>query len=504
MERVTVYELLALIACAGHLALAFASVVRSNRSPLALPLALLCMVMFGWNLSELLYRLSHAPAWSCLDHVVSPLTTPVALHFVFAFVGVRRRLSWLLYAAYAGFGALSLVSGGAFLFAWGDGFAPSRHWSIVHLAGALPLLSLAIWLVVRHLRRQTSAEEKMRTRLVLAALVVGGVLATTELWAGTGIRVPRLGPVATLLIAGLLAVVALRYELFVRNLSALAAANALATACVALLAYFAVFRLLASSAAALVVASATLAVLLGVVIWRLAAASVARRTQMERLALLGRFSAQLAHDLKNPLAALKGATQFLQEERARGNSIDDQEEFLRLLSCEIDRLSRLVDKYRRLGSLEPEREDTDLNALVESALRLERLAAASDIELVLNLASDLPPVCVDADLLTAALENIARNAVEAMNGKGMLVVRTEATGDTEQLTGVSITVCDSGVGMDPRQQERVFDEFFTTKASGSGLGLSLVRRVVAAHGGDVAIRSQEGVGTEVCLRLPLM
>ena len=58
--------------------------------------------------------------------------------------------------------------------------------------------------------------------------------------------------------------------------------------------------------------------------------------------------------------------------------------------------------------------------------------------------------------------------------------------------------------MDPRQQERVFDEFFTTKASGSGLGLSLVRRVVAAHGGDVAIRSQEGVGTEVCLRLPLM
>jgi two-component system sensor histidine kinase HydH len=89
-----------------------------------------------------------------------------------------------------------------------------------------------------------------------------------------------------------------------------------------------------------------------------------------------------------------------------------------------------------------------------------------------------------------------------MAGRGKLVVRTEPTGDTEKPTGVCITVTDTGVGMDPRQKERAFDEFFTTKASGSGLGLSLVRRVVEAHGGTVQLSSRQGMGTRLRLRLP--
>jgi len=502
MTRVTAYEVLAMVACAGHLALAFASVVRSARSPLASTLALFCVVMFGWNLSVLLYRLSRATEWYYLDVAISPWTTPVAMHFVLAFVGLRRRLRLVLWVAYSGFGALSLVSAAAFFWPWADLFVRTRLWSMLHLAGVVPVLGWAIWLLVGHLRRQTNAEEKVRTRLVLAALAVGGVLATTELWAGAGVGVPRLGPMATLLIAALLAVVALRYQLFERNLSALAAVDALAVACVALLAYLAVFRFLASSAAALVLSSAILALLLAAVLWRAVTTTLARRAQTQRLALLGRFSGQLAHDLKNPLAALKGATQFLQEERARGRSIDDQEEFLALLGSEIDRLSRLVDKYRRLGSLEPERADTDLNELVTSTLQLKRLGVPPGIHLRTELAPDLPPAFVDADLLAVALENLLRNAVDAMAGEGELLVRTEPAGDAQRPTGVIITVSDTGTGMDARQKERAFDEFFTTKSDGSGLGLSLVRRVVEAHDGEVSLTSRVGTGTRVRLRLP--
>jgi signal transduction histidine kinase len=105
---------------------------------------------------------------------------------------------------------------------------------------------------------------------------------------------------------------------------------------------------------------------------------------------------------------------------------------------------------------------------------------------------------VDADLLGVALENVVRNAAESLHGSGRIEVRTEPAGPA----GVCITVTDDGVGMDARQKERAFDEFFTTKASGSGLGLSLVRRVVEAHGGHVSLHSREGVGTVVRLRLP--
>jgi two-component system sensor histidine kinase HydH len=498
----TAYQAVSLAASAGHLALGLLAIIRSARSRLAAPLAWLCLVMFGWNFATLAHRVSGHAEWTYLDASISPLTTPVALHFVLVFVGERRRLRWFLRLAYLAFGALSAVSACAFLCEWARFFSDSKYWSLTHLLLAVPLLCFMIWLVIRHLRQQSSAEEQMRTRLVLAAAAVGALFATTELWAGAGLSVPRLGPLATLVVTALLAVVALRYRLFERNLSSLAAVYALSIASVAVLGYLAVFRLLVASAAVLVFATATLTLLVVAVTWRIVAAAAAWRAQLERLALLGRLSAQMAHDIKNPLAGLKGATQFLQEERARGRSIDDRGEFLNLLVGEIDRLSRLVDKYRRLGTLEPDRADTQLNDLVRSTLELGRFGAAQGVRIRTELAPDLGPCQLDADLATAALENLIHNAVQAMPQGGELVVRTEATGEPDEPDGVMITVTDTGIGMSARTRERAFDEFFTTKDTGGGLGLALVKRVAKAHGGEVTLQSRLGKGTQVRLRLP--
>ena len=106
----------------------------------------------------------------------------------------------------------------------------------------------------------------------------------------------------------------------IRFISSLAAVYALSIASVAVLGYLAVFRLLAASTAVLVFSTTTLTLFVVAVTWRIVAAAAAWRAQVERLALLGRLSAQMAHDIKNPLAGLKGATQFLQEERARGRA----------------------------------------------------------------------------------------------------------------------------------------------------------------------------------------
>jgi signal transduction histidine kinase len=222
---------------------------------------------------------------------------------------------------------------------------------------------------------------------------------------------------------------------------------------------------------------------------------------MERLAMLGRLSAQMAHDLKNPLTAIKGALQYLKEERRQGRSIDGEGEFLDLMETDVDRLTRLIDKYRRLGSVEPVRTQTDLNGLVGGVLGLQQFASTR-VEIRQDLDKNLPNATIDQDLVATALENLIQNALEAMPKGGVLTVRTERI-EHSRRPYVAITVADNGEGMDARRREQVFDEFFTTKATGSGLGLTFVRRVAEAHGGDVQLESGEGKGTRVRLRLAL-
>jgi signal transduction histidine kinase len=234
----------------------------------------------------------------------------------------------------------------------------------------------------------------------------------------------------------------------------------------------------------------------------------ARRDQLVRLATLGRLAAQMGHDLKNPLAALKGAAQFLREERSQGRTIDDKTEFLDLLVDQINRLEGAVDKYQRLGRVEAVRTRIQVNDLVRGLVALQRFNA-DDIKLKAELADDLPECAIDRDLLAGALDNLLRNAFEAtprtLGGgavKATVTVRTALT-RTRQATGVTLSVEDAGMGMSARTRERAMDDFYTTKATGSGLGLAFVRRVAEAHGGDVSLWSKEGAGTTVRLFLPV-
>jgi signal transduction histidine kinase len=232
----------------------------------------------------------------------------------------------------------------------------------------------------------------------------------------------------------------------------------------------------------------------------LASSLAVQRERVDRLAVLGRFSSQMAHDIKNPLGTLKGALQFLQEEHACGEPLDKHHEFLGVMLEQVDRMHRVVDDYQRIGRVEPMRRSVDVNDVVRSVVALEPFAAAEGVSLRAELADDLPRCDLDSDLVSAALENMIRNALEAMPKGGRLTVRTErANGSAEG--GVVISVTDAGEGMDARQAERAFDDFYTTKPQGSGLGLAFVRRVAQAHGGDVSLTSRVGAGTIVRLRV---
>jgi signal transduction histidine kinase len=209
----------------------------------------------------------------------------------------------------------------------------------------------------------------------------------------------------------------------------------------------------------------------------------------------------MAHDLKNPLAALKGAAQVLLEDLARPSDAIDRRVFVELMLAQIDRLDALVDAYGRLARVDPARAPLDANAVVRDVMAMQTFAAPG-VEVQMKLAPDLPGCRADHEMLTRVLENLVRNAIEAMPSGGSLTVRTERSSAAGR-ESVVIAVEDTGHGMDARTRDRALDDFFTTKARGSGLGLAFVRRFADAHGGDVDISSAEGHGTVVALRLPL-
>jgi two-component system sensor histidine kinase HydH len=236
------------------------------------------------------------------------------------------------------------------------------------------------------------------------------------------------------------------------------------------------------------------------IVRELRGASAVERERLRRLATLGRFSEQLAHDLRNPLSALKGAVQFLATERAQGRPLEAHGEFLELMAEQVARLERVVADYQRMAKVEPVLASGSLNDVVREVLGMQRFAAVPGVTLQAELAAELPPATMDKDLVATTLENVLRNAYEAMPDGGTVTVRTELVpGDSG---GVAVSVEDEGHGMDARVLDRASEEFFTTKTSGSGLGLSFAERVAQAHGGTLSLTSRVGKGTVVRLSLP--
>jgi two-component system, NtrC family, sensor histidine kinase HydH len=225
------------------------------------------------------------------------------------------------------------------------------------------------------------------------------------------------------------------------------------------------------------------------------------RQRPVQLATLGRFAAQMAHEIGNPLAALKGAAELLQEENKRGARLEESKEFIELMLGEIQRIEHVMDNYHRLGQVEVAREGTDVNHWVRRVIADEVALGNHGVEVRIECDKALPWIPIDRELLGRALQNLVRNALDAMPEGGTLTVRTRKS-ERLEVSGFVITVEDTGIGMDASTRDRALDSFYTTKARGSGLGLAFARRVVEAHAGDLTLTSREAVGTIVSVRIP--
>ena len=215
----------------------------------------------------------------------------------------------------------------------------------------------------------------------------------------------------------------------------------------------------------------------------------------ERLTDLGRTASIIAHEFKTPLAAIGGYARKALRNLNEGKC-DSKD--LEIIKSEVSRLEAITSELLDFSRLKLELEPSDISALAVTAIEfLNNQIASSGIKLIKSLPRDLPPAEIDQQRFRQVFYNLVNNAIEAMSQGGRLVVTTSA--DEKY---VILKIKDSGCGIAEENKELLFDLFFTTKARGSGLGLSISKRIVEEHGGYIEIDSAVGAGAKFSVYFP--
>ncbi|MFO0709020.1 MAG: ATP-binding protein [Sandaracinus sp.] len=485
------------ISLASALVFLFVAILAASnakRSPLAAPLGRTCAALFAYDALEVLKHLTGRDELFALECAAAALVAPTTAALVIRFLGEWRRLRPLVLAGAVYFSLVALACIAAVVVPALRDFPGSEAWAMALLLGIVPEFGYLFVRLWAH-ARVSDAAERTRTQLLVLALVLGVGGASSDLVSIAGAATPRLASLGLIASALVLAALSLRYELLER-VETLAAVYAGAIGSVALLAHLFLLAVLGEQPTllALLMVAVTLAAV--ATLRPLLAMRSESRARTAYLVTLGRFSAQMAHDVKNPLAAIRGAAQFLREERAQGRSIDDQAMFVDLIVEQTERLERVIQDYQRLGRAEAQRAPVTVRALVDEVAEAQR-AASSKHTIRVEVDEDGLEAALDRDLVLGALENLVRNAREAMPEGGHVTLRARRA----STHAIVLEVEDDGPGMDVRTQEQAFDDFFTTKATGSGLGLAFVGRVATAHHGSARLEAVEPHGTRVVLTL---
>src|SRR6188472_636950 len=225
--------------------------------------------------------------------------------------------------------------------------------------------------------------------------------------------------------------------------------------------------------------------------------------ESERLNALRLLAAGVAHEIGNPLNSLHIHLQLMERsvQKLKDGEKAELEQSIDVARSEVNRLDSIVTQFlKAIRPSRPQLRPENVNTIVEEAVRFFTPELQDrEIAVEQELRSDLPLLQLDRDQMKQAFYNVIKNSVEAMHRHGTLRIRTDLAD-----THVIVRFVDTGGGMSAENLSRVFEPYFTTKASGSGLGLLIVRRIVREHGGELSIESSQGRGIILTIRLPFI
>ncbi len=236
-----------------------------------------------------------------------------------------------------------------------------------------------------------------------------------------------------------------------------------------------------------------------------------RERLRDRLASLGEMAAGIAHELKNPLAGIEVMAGLLR--RQVPDSPDAQSLLADIMGEAKLANSIVVEMLEFVRPIRLQLEDTDVSDVLRQAMSLaERKAARGDITVRVSIQPELPLIEGDHNQLCQVFMNLLTNAFEALDGRGSISLTAvsqsiepdPASAGGDSSTAVVVDVCDDGPGVADGLSDRIFNPFFTTKPTGTGLGLPIVRKIVDAHDGRIDLTSQPGTGTRFRVTLPVV
>ncbi len=229
--------------------------------------------------------------------------------------------------------------------------------------------------------------------------------------------------------------------------------------------------------------------------------SAAQTLESERFNALTLLAAGVAHEIGNPLNSLNIHLQLMERKlrEVESEARHELQDSIAVARAEINRLDSIVSQFlRAIRPTQPQLQPENVNAIVDEAVRFFAPEIKDrDIVVEQELRSDLPMLQLDRDQMKQAFYNVIKNGLEAMKQRGILRIRTD-----KDDSHVLVSFTDTGGGISAENLSRVLDPYFTTKVSGTGLGLLIVRRIVREHGGELSIQSSEGKGLTLTIRLP--
>ncbi len=221
----------------------------------------------------------------------------------------------------------------------------------------------------------------------------------------------------------------------------------------------------------------------------------------EALASMTTMAAGVAHEIKNPLAAMQIYTSLLRKAISSGKGIEKANEFIDIIEQETERLNEIAVDF--LFAVKPMQVELKMDSLNDIIIELSDFvaveAATKNIRITLRLDKFIPSLMLDRKLLRRAFLNVINNSFYAMKTGGELIIEDKSDGDY-----VKLSIIDNGTGMSEETKRRIFEPYYTTKAeSGTGLGLTAVLKIINAHSGEITLESQLGVGTCFTFKFPI-